>query len=46
MGTEAQSVPAAAELFEKANDILGYADCFFFFFNVPFLSFLALFESS
>lgn len=24
MGTEAQSVPAAAELFEKANDILGF----------------------
>lgn len=24
MGKEAQSVPAAAELYKKANDILGY----------------------
>lgn len=24
MGKEAQTVPAAAELFKKANDILGY----------------------
>lgn len=31
MGAEAQSVEAAAELFRKANDMLGYVELLFFF---------------